>query len=643
MSCFHASRFLAPSLLAIAIATPSHAQTGRDLDRAAADDRGGDIVVTANRSERPADEVAQSVTVIAADEIRRRQSQTVVDLLRTVPGVTFTRNGGPGTSTSVNIRGADSDQNVVLIDGVKLNDPSGTGGGFNFGNLLVGNIERIEVVRGSQSVIWGSQAIGGVVNLLTAAPTDDLRVNARVEGGWRDTYQAFGNVSGRFGPVAASAGGGYYRTDGFSTFNEARGGRERDGYENVGANARALVDVADGVSIDLRGFYSRGETDIDGFISSAQPLGDTPEVGRTEEFVGYGGLNAALLDGRFRNRFAFAYTRTDRRNTNPALTSPVTFDAEGENERFEYQGILDLDPVDATFGAETERSRYVSASFGGAPLGADVRINSVYGEASVKPFAGLIVTSGVRYDDHDTFGDATTFAASGVYSPNGGASRIRAAYGEGFKAPSLFQLYSNFGNTALEPERSESWEVGVGQRFGEQVELSATYFHRDTANQIDFISCMRNPIAICVGRPSGTYDNNRLTRAKGVELSATLRPIDRFTVVGQYSFIDAENRLTDRQLARRPRQTVSMVADYSFPFGLQAGATVAHVGDSFDNAANTTRLDGYVLADIRAAFPIGDHIELFGRVENLFDEEYETIFRYGVAGRAAYAGVRLRL
>ncbi|HEX8486490.1 TonB-dependent receptor plug domain-containing protein [Sphingomonas sp.] len=627
--------------LAIAIAAPASAQTGRDLDSAAG--AAGDVIVTANRTARPADEVAQSVTVIAADEIRRRQSQTVVDLLRTVPGVTFTRNGGPGTATGVNIRGADSDQNVVLIDGVKLNDPSSTGSGYNFGNLLVGNIERIEVVRGSQSVIWGSQAIGGVVNLLTAAPTDALRINARAEGGWRDTYQAFGNVSARVGPVAASAGAGYFRTDGISALDEKSGGRERDGFDNFGVNARALIDLTDTVSIDLRGFYSDGEADVDGFPAPAFAFADTREGGKTRELVGYGGVNATLLGGRFRNRFAFAYTRTERTNIDPDGAIRTTFDAQGENERFEYQGVVDLDPVDATFGAETETSRYVSASFGGAPAGADVRISSVYGEASVKPFAGGVLTGGVRHDDHQTFGDATTFAASGVYSPNGGATRLRAAYGEGFKAPSLFQLYSNFGNTTLAPERSESWEVGIGQRFGGRVDLAATYFHRNTENQIDFISCTRNPAAICVGRPSGTYDNIRLTRAQGVELSATLRPIDRFTLRGQYSFIDARNRLNRLQLARRPRQTVSVIADYAFDFGLQAGATLAHVGDSFDNAANTSRLDGYVLADIRAAYPIGQGIELFGRIENLFDEKYETILGYGTLGRAAYAGVRLKI
>ncbi|WP_375429671.1 TonB-dependent receptor, partial [uncultured Sphingomonas sp.] len=388
-----------------------------------------------------------------------------------------------------------------------------------------------------------------------------------------------------------------------------------------------------------------GETEIDGFPAPSFAFRDTRERAETRELVGYAGLNAALLGGRLRNRVAFAYTRTDRSNIDPDAAVRVTFDAEGKNERFEYQGILDLDPVAATFGAESERSSFTSASFGGVPSVADVRITSVYGEATVRPFTGLSLTGGVRYDDHETFGDATTFGASGVFSPNSGATRLRASYGEGFKAPSLFQLYSNFGNVALEPEMSESWEVGVGQRFlGGAIEATATYFHRDTENQIDFISCPRGATAgPCVGRPSGTYDNIRLTRAEGVELGLTLRPVDRFTVIGQYSFIDATNRLTELELARRPRQTVSVVADYSFPFGLQAGATVAHVGDSFDNASNMRRLDGYVLVDLRAALPMTERIELYGRVENLLDEEYETIFRYGTAGRAAYAGVRVRI
>lgn len=633
---------LSVSALALLAALPAHAQTADDLTRVS--ESGADVVVTANRAERPRDEVGQSVTVLTEAEIKARQSQMVVDLLRTVPGVTVTRSGGPGTVVGLNIRGAENDQNVVLIDGVKLNDPSGTGGGFNFGNLLTGNIRRIEVVRGSQSTLWGSQAIGGVVNLLTAAPTDELAVNARGEYGWRDTAQAVANASGRVGPAAISVGGGYYRTDGFSAFNEERGGTERDGYENYGANAKLVVDLTSNVQVDLRGYYSHGRVDQDGFLPDFS-FGDTREYSETEEMIGYAGLNASFLDGRFRNRIGFAYTRTDRENLNPDPTLTTTFDANGTNERFEYQGILDAtDWVSLVFGAEHERSRFDSRDSFGGQDGGRANLTSFYGQATLRPVSGLTVTGGVRHDDHNRFGGATTFSASGTYTPNGGATLVRASYGEGFKVPSLYQLYSVYGNQMLRPEESKSWDAGLTQRFLDGgIEISGTYFHRDTNNQIDFASCFGVTSPICETRPFGYYDNIQETRAEGVEATLTLRPVEQFTVAGQYSFIDARNRITGLQLARRPRETFSVVTDYAFPFGLNLGATLSHVGASFENASNLTPLEGYVLADLRASIAVTDKVELYGRVENLFDERYETVFRYGTAGRAAYGGVRLKL
>jgi len=638
---FMFTSFIPRAALAAALSSaPALAQqSSPDLPKATADP---EIVVTASRAPRPITSVGESVTVIATGEIETRQSNTVADLLRTVPGVTFIRSGGIGTVTSVSIRGAETDQTLALIDGVRVNDPSSPGGGFNFGNLLTGNIARIEVVRGSQSVIWGSQAIGGVVNLITRAPTEAVEVNARAEAGWRDTYQAVGNVSGRTGPVAASFGAGYFTTDGFSAFNEARGGAERDGYENLGANGRVLVDITKAIGLDLRGFYSRGETDLDGFPAPLFALADTGEAEETEQIVGYAGLNASALDGRFRNRLAFTYTDTDRENLDP--TGATTFAGRGRSERFEYQGIFTAsDRLEAVFGAESETSRYATESFGSTDR-ASVGIDSLYGQVSVAPVTGLRVTGGVRYDDHETFGGETTLAANGVFSPNGGATTIRASYGEGFKAPTLFQLRSSFGNLALQPETSKSYDVGVVQRFLDgRMELGATYFRRDTRNLIDFVSCFQNPSPICAGRPFGTYDNVRRTRAKGLEAMVAMTPVDALTFRTQYSYVDAENRASGLALARRPKHSASALIDYRWLFGLETGATIVHVGDSFDNAANTRALDGYVLVDLRASFPVTESIELYGRVENLFDEAYETVSNYGTARRAGYVGVRLRL
>lgn len=602
------------------------------------------IIVSANRTQQPSYEVAQSVTVITLNDIAARQSVRVADLLRSVPGVTVTSNGGLGTTTSVNIRGAESDQTVALIDGVKLNDPSAPGGGFNFGNLLTGNIERIEIVRGSQSVLWGSQAIGGVVNIVTRAPTDKLVLNLTGELGWRDTARVVGNLSGKFGPVSASVGAGYLRTDGFSTFNETRGGTERDGYRNFGANAKFNLALSDTVSVDLRGWYSHGKVGIDGFPPPSFTFRDTPEFARTKERIGYAGLNAALLEGRFRNRIAYALTDTRRRNVDLTRGTAVeTFNAKGRNERFEYQGNFDItDAAYATFGAETEKASFRTSSFGSPFATADARINSFYGQLSAKPLNGLILSAGLRHDDHETFGGKSTFSAGAVFTPNEGDTVLRASFGEGFKTPSLYQLFSDFGNAALKPESSRSWDTGITQQLlNGKIEVGATWFHRETRNLINFISCTLPLVGICTNRPNGTYNNVAKARAQGFEFTLALRPIEALRVVANYGYVDAINVATRRDLARRPRHSANISVDYDWAFGLKTGATITQVGPSFDNASNTRKLNGYALVDLRAAFPVTRNIELYGRTENLFNEQYETSFRYGTPRRAGYVGVRL--
>uniref|UniRef100_UPI003983536E TonB-dependent receptor domain-containing protein n=1 Tax=Sphingorhabdus sp. TaxID=1902408 RepID=UPI003983536E len=186
------------------------------------------------------------------------------------------------------------------------------------------------------------------------------------------------------------------------------------------------------------------------------------------------------------------------------------------------------------------------------------------------------------------------------------------------------------------------WDAGVTQKLLDgAIEVGATWFHRDTSNQIVFISCPLPRTGICTNRPSGTYDNVARTRAQGLEFGLKLKPVGALTVQANYSWIDANNRANGLKLARRPSQSVNASIDYIWAFGLETGATATVVGDSFDNAPNTRRLDGYLLVDLRASYPLTRGVSLYGRIENLFDEQYETIFRYGTPSRAAYAGVRL--
>ncbi|WP_397399648.1 TonB-dependent receptor plug domain-containing protein [Phenylobacterium sp.] len=616
-----------------------------------------EIVVTANRSAQAADRVGQSVTVLTEAEIQANQTVSVADLLVRTPGVTFARNGGIGTNTSLRIRGAETDQTVVVIDGVKLNDPSGTGGGFNFGNLLVGSIARIEVLRGAQSTLWGSQAIGGVVNIATAEPTRPFQATLDAEGGSRGTTYLRGGIGGASERATWRLAASHYRTDGFSTF--ARG-TEGDGYENLGLSGRANVRIVHGVSVDLRAVYSDGKVDIDGFPPPRFAFSDTPETSRTRELVAYAGLNFDLLGGRLSNRLAYAYTSTDRNNVNPAqAVTTRTFDARGENRRVEYQGVLDISlGWTATFGAEHEDSDFRSASPTSTvpnpvPARASVTINGAYAQVQAEVVRGLTLTGGVRRDEHETFGGKTLGQAAAAWSLNGGATVVRASFGQGFKAPSLFQLFSNFGNTDLRPEEADGWDAGVEQRlFGDRVLVSATYFSRETLNQIDFVSCPGTvavtaaPLCFSNGlRRSGYYNNTARTEAEGVELAAGLT-LGKFNIEGNYTRTDTRNRAPGthfgRQLARRPADAANLIATYVWPFGLSTSIAVQHAGDSFDNASNTTRLKGYTLVDLRMSLPINDTIELYGRVENVGDEVYETTRNFGVAGRGAFVGVRAR-
>ena len=224
---------------------------------------------------------------------------------------------------------------------------------------------------------------------------------------------------------------------------------------------------------------------------------------------------------------------------------------------------------------------------------------------------------------------------------------FRASYGQGFKAPTLYQLYSPYGNLGLKPETADGGDVGVQQRFwGGRGDVQATYFSRDTSNLIAFVSCPTlGGTGRCVTQPFGYYGNTTKTAADGVELAGSLRPVPALDLTANYTYTDARDRSPgsatfDRLLTRRPQDTANAGIDYTLPFGLKTGLAVRFAGRSFDNATNTTRVKGYTLVDLRASYPLRPGLEVYGRVENLFDRQYETIYRYGTLGRAGYLGLR---
>ena len=643
--------YLSTALLALAPAAAQAAAAINELDA---------VVVTASRTPERVDRVGGQITVLDAAAIEAQQTPIVSDILARTPGLSVTRNGGVGGATQVRIRGAESDQTVVLIDGAKLNDPSATGSGYNFANLMVGDISRIEILRGAQSVLWGSQAIGGVVNVITEDPVRPFQAEIDAEGGAHESGYVRGGVGGKTERVTWRASAGYLTTSGVSQFDKAQGGREHDGYRNAGASAKARVALTDQLSVDLRGVYSRGRNQFDGFPPPNFSFGDTREYGITRDLVAYAGLNLDLLDGRFTNRAAFAYTRTDRDNFNPDQTVTTrTFDAAGRNRRFEYQGTWKVsDAWTAVFGAESERASMRTASPSSftpnpVPGRRKAQLDGVYGLVKGEVVPGLTLGGGLRLDDHGDFGRHTTGQASAAWSLNEGNTVLRASWGEGFKAPSLFQLGSEFGNAALDPESARTWDAGVEQRLADgRIAVSGAYFERRTKNQIDFVSCFGAvTLPLCTGpsglRRSGFYDNIGAARAHGIELEGRARVTEALTVTANYTWTHARNTTAGsanlgKTLARRPAHQAYVGASYKWPADIETAVDVRLNGDLFDDAANRFRLKGVTLVDLRASWPILEHIELYGRVENLFDRHYQNIRNYAQPGRSAYAGVRAR-
>ncbi len=611
------------------------------------------VVVTATGIEEPTSRVGDSITVLQPDDIRASQLVVASDLLSRTPGVAVSRNGGVGGTTALRIRGAESDQTVVLFDGVKLNDPSSTGSGYDFANLLLDDEARIEVLRGPQSVRWGSQAIGGVVNIITPAPTGPLSTMLRAELGELDTGFVRGRIESGGERLAWRLGANYYTTKGVSAFDEDLGGREADGYRNVGADFSATYRVTDSVSAEIRARYSDADDDFDGFPPPSYEFADTSEHGQTQELVSYAALKLAPDGSRWTHQLGFAYTDTDRENFNPDQeVTTATFRANGHNKRVEYLGTYEINPAyRLSFGAQSERSDFTAAapsSFDPHPatIGDEVTLNSLFAQLQATPLEPLSLTLGARYDDHDTFGTSTTVRGALAWSVTH-STLLRASYGEGFKAPSLYQLFSEYGNTSLRPEESNGWDAGVEQHLAnDKVVLSATYFERDTDDMIDFFSCFGSADPRCGAQPFGFYENIARTRARGVELTFKAELLDNLHLNANYTALDAENAAHDSpnfglDLPRRADYTFYADLAFTWPAALTSSVAVQRIGPGFDDPYNTIALDAYTLVDLRMNYDVSKRLSVYARVENLFDEDYSTTAHYGSVGRAAYGGIRL--
>jgi vitamin B12 transporter len=617
------------------------------------DDSLNEVVVVANRAPEPLSKVGNSVTVLNQQAIQESQKVDVSELLATTPGITFSRNGGPGTSTSVYIRGANSDHTVVLFDGVVVNDPSLIGGNFDFGNLLVGDISRIEILRGAQSTLYGSQAIGGVINIITAEPQPGLGADIQAEGGSLGTGLAKGGIGGKFENWSFRLGATYYATDSMPSLDKRYGGAITDPYHDSVVSGRATYNFSSDVQFDERAYWTESRVFYDGYPPPNYVLANYPQYEDVRQLFDYTGLNFSFFDDHFKNRIAYEYTTTQHSDYNDAVSPIAQIDGyRGNNSRVEYQGTWAIaDGYQAVFGVQQEKSWSDITPV--APAHADTGQVGEYVQFQGEVAKGLTFTAGERHDHYDTFGQHYTgqFAAAWTLPSS---TVLRASWSQGYKAPSLYELYSPYGNSTLKPEVSTGGDGGVEQHlWNDRVTVSATYFLTHFKDLIEFEDCPGSPLCETIGQAGGYYANLNRAKASGVELQASALLSTSLAVAANYSHIKTvdetpESPTYGQQLFQRPEDVANLSLSYTWPHGIETMIAARYGGPSSDQNFSvyptaTVRLGGYVLLDLRVSYPVNDKLELYARVDNIANKWYETIYQYGTWGRTAFMGLRAKL
>lgn len=607
-----------------------------------------EVVVSASRVPVATEQVGSAVTVITAEELEQRQVRIVSDVLRDVPGVAVSRTGPTGAFTQVRIRGAEGNQTLVIIDGIEVNNPAG-GSEFDFANLLNSDLARIEVLRGPQSALYGSDAIGGVVNVVSERPEDGFSFLGRGEGGSFNTGSGLINAGYGGEDFYGSATIDHFTTGGISVAEERNGNTEEDGYENTTMRLKGGVALFDDM-LEFEAVGYRVDSTRDG-DASALIVGavDSDDTSDTLQHFGLASAKLKLFDGAWEHiaRASFVHVDTDFFDGN----DNQTFSSNGEKDKFDYQTNLFFSTpqfADAehtlTFLAEREREDQRS---GGATFNNVEIVNYGYaGEYRLGLWDRLFLSGGLRYDDNDDlFDNETTYRATAAYLHRETGTRLHGSVGRGVKNPTLFELFgftANFtGNPNLEPEKSFGWDVGVEQSFwDDRVLIDVTYFNNEIEDLI-------------TGSGNTAINLEGENEIQGIEVSAAAEPIQGLRFDIAYTFTDAEDDNGD-DLTRRPKHVASFNANYAFdlynrPANLNFGVRFSGKQDDTvllgfgPGQTRTETLDSFTLVNIGASYEIADGISLFARGENLLDDNYQEVVGFGTPGIAGFAGVRIKL
>jgi vitamin B12 transporter len=589
------------------------------------------VVVSATRFDIPLDQSPASVSVISSEDLEQKQIERVSDALRQVPGLSVVQTGVAGQLTSVFTRGLRSEHTQVLIDGVPINQ--GLQGAFNFADLTTDDIDRIEVVRGPQSTLYGPRALAGVIQIFTKQGEGSPGIQSSTEGGSYDTFRESLQSDGKIGQFDYSVGASRIDTD---------NARPNNQYRNSAAIANVGWSPNEQLRISGLFTYSLSDIGIPNTIFDPRPIDNF----LTERWLIAPHITFRVSDW-WEHRFIFAYDHERQLNdpNEDGFTGPTR--ALFERTTIDYQNnlrpaswlVLTSGFFYSRVNAGQERP-FVSQIFGPQPTFVSDHTQQVAGflQATLTPIENLIFVAGGRFDHFNQFGDVWTYRFAGSYKFDKTNTTLHSSVGTGFSPPSSQdKIFGN--NFGLKPERDLGWDIGIRQELWEnRVNLGLTYFHNDLSNVIGF---------------NGLFETLNLgaARTQGLEAELRAQPIPDLILTASYTYLDAEktsstdiSQLQGARLPRRPRNEVYISASYLWWKRLRtiAEAKFVNAREELNFGGPNFDIEDYSFVNFAAEYELNAHMSLFGRIDNLTNEHYAEVFGFPALGRAGYGGIKLR-